>query len=174
MLVNQLRVGLVGAGPWASKLLAPTLASSPEVVFSGVWARRPESAGELAHAHGTVPMRSYEHLLASCDAVVFCVPPAIQAELAVLAAAAGKHLLLDKPLGLSVSDAEAVAAAVSASGVRAQVFFTNRYTEAGRRFVTQARGMQLSGLSLTWVNGAARPGQPFATPGGRSTACCST
>jgi predicted dehydrogenase len=49
---EPLRIGLVGAGPWARLFTGPMLADSPDAEFVGVWARRPEAAAEVATAHG--------------------------------------------------------------------------------------------------------------------------
>src|SRR5262245_29260326 len=96
---------------------APLLAAGPELTLSAIWARRPDAARELAGQHGAIAAPTFEDLLSRCDAVAFSVPPDVQAMLAPRAARAGKHLLLEKPLAFTVSDAEAVAAAVDEAGV---------------------------------------------------------
>ncbi|MEV4899544.1 Gfo/Idh/MocA family oxidoreductase, partial [Nonomuraea sp. NPDC055795] len=80
--MEPVRVGLVGAGPWAEMAHAPMLAQSPEIEFAGVWARRPEAAARL----GAPVFERIEDLFDACEAVCFCVPPAVQAELGVKAA----------------------------------------------------------------------------------------
>ncbi|WP_031084526.1 Gfo/Idh/MocA family oxidoreductase, partial [Streptomyces sp. NRRL WC-3549] len=86
-----MRVGLVGAGPWARMTHAPALTAHPGAVLGGVWGRRPEAARELATAHGTeayTDEAGLDALLATSDAVAFAVPPDVQAPLAARAAAA--------------------------------------------------------------------------------------
>lgn len=70
-----MRVGLVGAGPWAGMFTAPLIDGSLDLSLAGVWARRPEAASALAREHDTVPADSFEALLEGCDAVAFNVPP---------------------------------------------------------------------------------------------------
>lgn len=41
---DPVRVGLIGAGPWARDMHAPMLAAGPETVLTAVWARRPDAA----------------------------------------------------------------------------------------------------------------------------------
>lgn len=94
------KVGLVGAGPWARAVHARVLAAGPETRLTSVWARRAEAARETAEPHGAAAVTRFEELLDGCEAVAFAVPPAVQAELAPLAAKAGKALLLEKPLGV--------------------------------------------------------------------------
>lgn len=159
-----LRVGLVGAGPWAGLFHAPMLTGSGLTALEVVWARRPEAARELVAAHGGVAVERFEELLDRCDAVAFAVPPDVQADLAPLAAAAGKHLLLEKPLAFTLADAERITAAVDAAGVLTLMVLRNRFTRAGRTFVQAARASSPRGAQASFVTGAALAGSPFATP----------
>ncbi|MFI9271533.1 Gfo/Idh/MocA family protein [Kitasatospora sp. NPDC052896] len=122
-----MRIGLLGTGPWAGRVHAPVLAAHPGVEFAGVWGRRPEAAGALAAAHGVTAYQDVDALLDAVDAVTVALPPSVQPELAVRAARAGRHLLLDKPLATDVERAAAVVAAADRAGVRSQVFFTLRF-----------------------------------------------
>jgi predicted dehydrogenase len=161
--VGAVRVGLVGAGPWARMLHAPMLTGGPETTLAGVWARRPEAARELAEAHGSRAVGSLEELWRLCEAVAFAVPPDIQAELATAAARAGKHLLLDKPVALTVGAAEELAAAVAEAGVVSQMVLTNRYGPRGRAFLDAAERFEVVGARCASLSGALL-GSPFATP----------
>ncbi|MCU1592741.1 MAG: oxidoreductase [Frankiales bacterium] len=158
------RVGLAGAGPWATVAMGPMLAAHPDLELSGVWARRSEAASALAGQLGARGVAEFDQLLDGCDAVLFCVPPDVQCALGARAAAAGKHLLLDKPVGLTVTQVEELLAVVTQHGVTTQVLFTNRYASYVRDFVAEVSGRELHGLQMTWVNGAVTEGQLFATP----------
>jgi predicted dehydrogenase len=162
--VGAVRVGLVGAGPWARMLHAPMLAGGPETTLAGVWARRPEAARELAEAHRARAVGSLEELWDGCEAVAFAVPPDVQAELATVAAGAGKHLLLDKPVALGVGAAEELAAAVAEAGVVSQMVLTNRYGPHGRAFLDAAEGFEVVGARCASLSGAVLGDSPFATP----------
>lgn len=127
---RPLRIGLLGTGPWARNTQAPALAAHPGVELSGVWGRRAEAAETLATAHGT---RAYtgeagiDALLERSDAVAFALPPDVQAPLAVRAAEAGCHILMDKPVATTVEGARAVAEAVAKAEVASVVFCTLRF-----------------------------------------------
>ncbi|MET9933236.1 MULTISPECIES: Gfo/Idh/MocA family oxidoreductase [unclassified Streptomyces] len=123
------RIGLLGTGPWAGHTHAPALAGHPGVEFSGVWGRRPEAAEALAAASGTRAYEDVDALFAASDAVALALPPDVQAPLAVRAAAAGCHVLLDKPVATTVAGAREVADAVAAAGVASVVFCTLRFAE---------------------------------------------
>ncbi|MEU7562462.1 Gfo/Idh/MocA family protein [Streptomyces eurythermus] len=122
-----MRIGLLGTGPWARATYAPALAGHPGLRFAGVWGRRPEAATELAERYGVTAYADVDALLADVDAVAVALPPSVQAELAVRAARAGRHLLLDKPLAVSAAGARAVVEAVERAGVASVVFFTARF-----------------------------------------------
>jgi len=130
----MIRIGQVGAGPWATTFQAPMLASAEEFEFTAVWARRPEAAQALTAQYGGVrAIASYEEFLDSCEAISFAVPPDVQPRLAIAAAQAGKHLLLDKPLGRTLDDA--VALEHAAAGVSTLVLLRNRFTTAAEQFL---------------------------------------
>jgi predicted dehydrogenase len=124
----MIKIGLVGAGPWAGMFTGPMFAAAPDFILSGVWARRPETAAKIAERFETVAAKTFDALLEGCDAVAFAVPPNVQADLAPRAAGAGKHLLLEKPLAFSFEDAEAIARAADEAGVVTQLMLTYRYT----------------------------------------------
>lgn len=122
-----MRIGLLGTGPWAERVHAPVLAEHEGLEFAGVWGRRPEAAAALGAAYGVPGFADLDELLAGVDAVSIALPPSVQPGLAVRAAEAGCHLLLDKPVALTVPDARAVAEAVKRGAVASVVFFTVRF-----------------------------------------------
>jgi predicted dehydrogenase len=156
-------VGLVGAGPWAQLVHGPMLAAGPETRLAGVWARRPTAAAELAERLGTRAYERYEDLLDSSEAVAFAVPPAVQAALAVAAAARGKALLLEKPIADDLAGAQRLADAVSAAGVVSQVVLTWRYAQPVRDFLAETVALDAIGGQGHFVSGALLGGM-FATP----------
>lgn len=158
-----LSVGLVGAGPWASFVHAPMLAGHRRTRLDGVWARRPEAAEALAAEHGTSAAPSFEALLDRVEAVAFAVPPDVQAVLARTAAAAGKALLLEKPIALELDAAQRLVAEVDRAGVATQVVLTWRYSDAVRSFLRAVDGADAIGARGHFVSGALLGG-PFATP----------
>lgn len=127
---TPLRIGLAGTGPWARNTHAPALAAHPGAVLSGVWGRRAEAAAELAAAHGA-PAHSgdtgLDELFAASDAIAFALPPDVQAPLAARAAAAGCHLIMDKPVATTVDGARLVAEAAEQARVASVVFCTLRF-----------------------------------------------
>jgi predicted dehydrogenase len=129
------RIGLAGAGRRAATAHAPALAACPQARFAGVWAPRPEAAQSLAEAHGVPAYRSFDELLAQCDAVAFAVPSAAQPDLAGAAARRGQGVLLEVPIAADLAGAQELARAVAAAGVTSQVALMWRYASAVRDFL---------------------------------------
>ncbi len=160
---GPLRVGLAGAGPWAGLFHAPMFAAHPGTELTAVWGRRMDAARAVAAPYGAAPHDSFDRFLDEVDAVVFAVPPDVQAGLAVRAARAGRAVLLEKPLALDVASAEAVARAVDDAGVPSLMVLTWRYAPAVRAFLAEvARTEPLGGHGRFLAGGFL--GGPFATP----------
>ncbi|RIV35893.1 Gfo/Idh/MocA family protein [Micromonospora radicis] len=130
-----MRFGLFGTGHWAAQTHAAALDAHPRAELVGVWGRNPDRAAALATRYGVPAFDEVDALLAACDAVAVALPPDVQADIAVRAATAGRHLLLDKPLALTVADADRVVDAAAGSGVASVVFFTGRYQPEVAGFV---------------------------------------
>lgn len=156
-------VGLVGAGPWAHLVHGPMLAAGPETRLAAVWSRRIDAATALAAQLGGVAVERFEELLDACDAVAFSVPPAVQAELAAVAATRGKAVLLEKPIAEDLDGAEHLADAIARAGVVSQLVLTWRYTAGVRAFLQRARALRPFGGRGSFVSGGLLSG-PFATP----------
>ncbi|MEH0467842.1 Gfo/Idh/MocA family oxidoreductase [Streptomyces sp. B21-097] len=162
-----MRIGLLGTGPWAGLVHAPVLDAHEELDFVGVWGRRPRAAEELAARHRTRAYADVDALLADVDAVAVALPPDVQARLAVRAAGAGRHLLLDKPLAATVTGARAVARAVQEARVASVVFFTTRFAPGPRAWIAeQADAGGWFTAHAQWLGDVfhEESDSPFATP----------
>ena len=164
-MTRPLRFGLVGTGHWARITHAPALASTAGIEFAAVWGRNARAAAELAGRYHAAACRDVSELVASVDAVAFAVPPDVQAPIAIRAARAGKHLLLEKPIAISTADADALADAVEQANVASVVFFTARFQADVRAWLAEvtATGGWAGGCAV-WLGSALRTGNPFNTP----------
>lgn len=157
-----MRFGLIGTGPWARMVHGPGLAAADGVELVGVWGRSPERCRELADDLGVAPYDDATALFADVDAVAFAVPPSVQADLAVTAAGAGCHLLLEKPVAASVEQAHAVRDAVERAGVASVVFFTDRFVASAREWFDHVRSTDgWRGGWLRWFSALQDPDNPF-------------
>lgn len=90
----------------------------------------PENAAEFARDYDTRMYLSIEELLAKetgADIVVICTPNGLHAEHSILALKAGKHVLCEKPLCISVADAKAMVETADLTGKKLFVVKQNRY-----------------------------------------------
>ncbi len=168
-----MRFGLVGTGYWARVTHATAISSTPGATLSAVWGRNQQAAKDLAGEHGATAFAGQDAIddfLDAVDAVAFSVPPYVQAAIATRAAHAGKHLLLEKPLALSVADADVLVEAIEAAGVASIVFFTLRFSTEIRGWLTDENarggwaGRGWSGGHGEWLGSKMTPESPFNTP----------
>jgi predicted dehydrogenase len=158
-----LRFGVLGTGYWAQEAHAAALAASGQADLVGIWGRDPARTDAAARRFGVTGHGDLDRLLAEVDAVAIAVPPDVQAELALRAAAAGRHLLLDKPLALSLDAAERVASAVAEARVASLVFFTLRFLPEVAAWMQRVQGAgDWHGGDGGWLGTALEPGSPFA------------
>ena len=159
------RFGLVGTGYWARELHAVGVAGHPDAELAAVWGRDAGKAEAVAGPHGArafAGSEGYDDMLADVDAVVFAVPPDVQAPLALRAAEAGRHLLLEKPVALSAAAADEVAAAAERTGVASVVFFTERFVPEREAWLQERAAAGCLGGSATWLASLRTPDNPFA------------
>ncbi len=160
-----LRVGLVGTGYWARTTHVPALTASERVELVGIWGRSGGAARALAGSAGTRAYDELDSLLAAVDVVDLAVPPDVQAPIAARAAAAGKHLLLEKPVALDRAAADELVAAVEAHGVAALVFFTGLFDPRIRALLARVRTESgWRGGHALYLGSALTDDNPFNTP----------
>ncbi len=130
--MRDLNVGVVGLG-WVAGAHIETFKSVAGANVTAVCSRRELKESELAKQFG-VPLRtytSYEEMLAdpSVDVVDICTPHPQHAKQAIVAARAGKHLIIEKPICLTYDEAREVRKAIHKAGVSACVCFEARYSQ---------------------------------------------
>lgn len=114
-----MRVGIVGAGSMGH-VHAPAWKNLAKqgVEFVGIHSAGGDTAKQLAAQYGVKTYPSYEALLAEVDIIDLCVPTDLHRDLTLQAAQAGKHVVCEKPIALSVEDGQAMIAACEKAGVR--------------------------------------------------------
>jgi predicted dehydrogenase len=156
-----MRFGVLGTGFWARQIHAASLAEHPDAELAGVWGRdlgKAKALGAEFDVHGYDDLDS---LLDRVDAVSFALPPDVQVPLAIRAAEAGKHLLLEKPIALGVEDADRLVDAVRANDVASVVFFTFRFQQGTATWLAQAARTKLAGGAGSWLGNNYQPDSPF-------------
>ena len=97
--MTQLRIGIIGSGMIAG-VIAKAIQQTDSAIVAGVASRRLDSATAFANEYGIATVfQSTNEMLASntVDAVYIATPTSVKEEIAIAAATAKKHLLIDKP-----------------------------------------------------------------------------
>lgn len=115
-MVETLRGGVIGAGVFGGHH-ARKYASLPGVTLSAVLDTHPERAAALAMPLGGRGFTELDAFLEAVDVVTVASPAQHHAEQALAALKAGKHVYIEKPIAISVSDAEAVRAEAARRGL---------------------------------------------------------
>jgi predicted dehydrogenase len=115
--MRRLRVGLIGAGGISRTYMAAfSHVSEGEVV--AVWSRQRENAERFASRFDLgLATDRVEELLAEVDVVCVNSPNACHASHAIAAARAGKHVIVEKPLAVSLEEGQAIIDACAEAGV---------------------------------------------------------
>lgn len=127
--MSQTGFGLIGTGIVGGAWHAHVYHNMPQADLVAVCDLDEARAREIAARYGVPHVYTdYRDLLARDDiaAVSIATPDFAHRDLAVAAARAGKHILVEKPLATTVEDANAILEAVEAAGVKLMVDFHNR------------------------------------------------
>ncbi|MGD9496200.1 MAG: Gfo/Idh/MocA family protein [Armatimonadota bacterium] len=129
---NRRGFGVIGTGVWGETHLM-TYATHPGADLVCICDLNEELVRQRAEQYGAACWTTdFRELLArdDIDAVSVVTPDFLHREIAVAAAEAGKHILLEKPMATTIEDCEAMIAAAQASGVTLMVDFHNRWNPA--------------------------------------------
>ncbi len=115
---DRVALAAVGLGRWG-RVMAAAYRSSPVVELRTCYTRDPERRARFAADHSCAAEESYEALLArdDIDGVVLTVPNDQHAPMIEAAAAAGKHVYVEKPVAVAPADIRRIAEAVRSSGI---------------------------------------------------------
>ena len=129
--MKRFNVGVIGYG-WAATAHIPAINASTFAQVAAVCSSRPLDAAELSDQYGShiTVYNDLDKMLANpgIHAISICSYPAQHALQAVKAAKAGKHLILEKPLCLSLKDLRAIQKVVKQARVKTCVCFEVRFS----------------------------------------------
>jgi len=135
--MRPLRIGLIGAGTIAWSAHLPAINRlAPKIELVAIADVRLEVAQRAADRFGAeAAYDDYQHLLArpDIDMVDICTPEFLHAEQTIAAAAAGKHVICEKPMSATVAEADAMLDACRQAGVRLMVAHSRRFTPRYQR-----------------------------------------
>ena len=135
-----MKVACIGMG-WWSDVLADAIKRSGKLAIAGCYSRSADKREKFAAKYGCRAYPSYEAVLADrgIEAIINTTPNAAHLETTRAAAAAGKHVFLDKPIANTIADARAITAACRKAQVVLALGYQRR-RESQFRWIKQRIG----------------------------------
>ncbi|MSU50900.1 MAG: Gfo/Idh/MocA family oxidoreductase [Opitutus sp.] len=137
--MKKYNVGIIGYG-WVATAHIPAINATSQAQVTAIYSSRPQNSAELSAKHGgnITCYSNLDEMLAdpNLHVVSVCSYPHQHADHIVAAAKAGKHIIIEKPITLSLEDAKRASAAVKAAGVKTCVCFECRFS--GQMLSTKA------------------------------------
>jgi len=133
-MINKVRFGIVGCGS-ISEFHAQAVEAIDEAELTAACSGSMESARRFAAAHpGVTACESLDALLArpDVDAVCICTPSGLHTRQAIAAMRAGKHVVCEKPMSLSLAEADALIDTARETGAKVCIISQFRFTPAVR------------------------------------------
>ncbi|MDY8110242.1 Gfo/Idh/MocA family oxidoreductase [Fulvimarina sp. 2208YS6-2-32] len=162
--MSPLRLGLVGVGKIARDQHVPSIEATSGITLTA-------AASRSATIEGAANFASLIDMLegARIDAVALCTPPQVRHALALQALRAGKHVLLEKPPGATLSEMDDLVAAARDAGVTLFATWHSRFAPAVEPARDYLKDKRVLRAVITWKEDVRRwhPGQDWIwEPGG--------
>jgi UDP-N-acetyl-2-amino-2-deoxyglucuronate dehydrogenase len=128
---EELGFAIIGSGMIA-RLHAQEIANLEGARLVAIAGRSPNSAASLAKEYGAACYTDYREMLMRNDisVVTICTPSGMHGEMAIAAAKAGKHVLVEKPMDISLETADRMIAEARRYDVKLAVISQNRFNLA--------------------------------------------
>jgi predicted dehydrogenase len=116
--VRQARIGIIGAGFWSAYFYLPYLRDAPDAVCVGVVRRNEQALAALKRGFDleVASTEVGDLLAAGCDGIIVASGHSMHREHAVAALEAGCHVLIEKPMTVTLADAQAAEQAAQRAG----------------------------------------------------------
>jgi len=125
--MNTLRIGVIGAGHFG-RFHALKIAANPRATLAGIHDTNAERAAAVGAEAGGAPSLTLPALLNTADAVIIAAPAEAHFDIASQALAAGRHVLIEKPIAATLDQADELARLARAAGRVLQVGHLLRYS----------------------------------------------
>lgn len=151
-MASAIGIGLIGAGKHGQRYATHVLRDVPSFRLAALSRRDVEAGRRQASEHGASFHADWRDLVAdrAVHAVTVVVPPALHRPIVEAVAAAGKALLIEKPLATTAADARAIVRAARAAGIPALMAHTLRWNvvvNAMRALVPSLGGLRALALN---------------------------
>lgn len=177
----MIRAAIVGLGWWGKTLVDAVQGKSKEIAFVAGATRTRAKAEDFCKERNIALKDSLDEILADAtvDAVVYATPHSMHEEHIEKAAAAGKHVFVEKPFTLDVASAKRALAAVEKAGIVLGIDFQRRFHPNVGDIRARVRDGRLGTICFAEAEGSAPAGRflpkeswrtnPEETPAGAMT-----
>jgi predicted dehydrogenase len=147
----KMRFGIIGAGGMG-RLHSKNLLKIEDTEIAWVADLNPEAGKKLAEEVGSEFVRNWEKHLDKVDAVVICTPPFVHCREIVRSASAGKHIFVEKPLALTMRQADRIVKTVRENNVQLMVGYVLRFFPSFKAFKEILDSGRIGELVVAWIN----------------------
>lgn len=146
---NDIKIGIVGCGT-VSRFHVSAIKDARGVVLAGACNNRVGKAEQLCRENNVCLYTDYDEMLASpdIDAVSICTPNKNHAEQVLKAIKAGKHVLVEKPMAITIDELDAIVAAARESRVTVSSVCQHRFTDEAQAIKRAIDGGELGKIVL--------------------------
>ncbi len=154
MAEDTFGIGVVGTGMAAAPHAAALQDLSDEIAVRGVYSRDRANREAFARRYGFPAADSIETLADDPDvkAVILITPPNQRSELVRRFAAAGKHILMEKPIERTSAAAEDLVRTCADNGVQLGIVFQHRFRQASQALKARIESGALGAVGIVQVN----------------------
>jgi predicted dehydrogenase len=144
----MIRAAIVGIGTWGRNLVSSVQGKSDAIRFVAGATRTPAKAADYCRQNGIRLLPGFEDVLkdSEVDAVVLATPHSMHCQQIIAAAKAGKHVFVEKPMGLDVREADQAAVACAERKVTLAIGYNWRFQPALREAKRMLDGGRLGKL----------------------------
>ena len=154
MSTTELRAGVAGAGVFGG-YHANKYAEADGAALVAVFDTDAGRAEAAAAKHGAMGLTDYDAFLSMVDCVTIAAPATTHGDLAQRALDAGVHVLVEKPIAMTLADADRLIETARAKGLTLQVGHQERYVAHALGLLTRGRPRRVESRRLNTFSGRA-------------------
>ncbi|BCH35646.1 dehydrogenase [Mesorhizobium sp. L-8-10] len=143
-----IRIAILGVAHYHANFWTRAIQQSPDAEIAGIWDGDNAKAAEFAARYGVAAWYDLPDLIAKCDAVAVCSATSEHVGLVRAAAAQGRPVLCEKPLGKSLGDCDEIAAIVAEAGIPFMQSFPKRLDPINHEIATLLREGAIGQVTL--------------------------
>jgi len=148
---KKVRYAVVGLGHLAQVAVLPAFANAPNAELTAIVsgdATKLKKLGKKYKVERAYSYEQYDRALAEVDAVYLVLPNHLHCEYAIRAAAAGVHVLCEKPMAVTEEECEAMIEAAKTNNVKLMIAYRLHFEEANLEAIKLGKSGKLGNLRI--------------------------